>query len=51
MLANYPDAQINLVNAGVGQITENDIKEASLFKALIFAMDTSLSPDAEKLAK
>lgn len=51
MIANYPDVNFNLINAGVGQITESDIRDASLFNATILAMDVTASLEAQKLAK
>jgi hypothetical protein len=35
-----------LVQADIGSITENDVKLASLFKGIIFAMDVPTTAEA-----
>lgn len=41
MVSKFTDVEFNLVSAGVGAITENDIREASFAKANIIAMDVN----------
>lgn len=39
MTSKFPEVEFNLINSGVGTINENDIREASIAKATIIAMD------------
>lgn len=41
MVSKFPDIEFNLINSGVGAITENDIREASFAHANIIAMDVN----------
>lgn len=47
----FIDIEMQMISSDVGQVTESDVNEASLFKAKIFAMEVGSSQDAIKLAK
>lgn len=42
--------KLSVIDATIGQITENDIRNASLSNARILCMDSELTEDAEKMA-
>lgn len=45
------DIKINVLVSGVGKVTDKDISQAEATGALVLAFKTSVSPNAQKLAK
>ncbi|EGR30821.1 initiation factor if-2, putative [Ichthyophthirius multifiliis] len=41
------EMSLNITNASVGQITEQDLREAEMFKAIIIGMDIQIPPELE----
>jgi translation initiation factor IF-2 len=51
MVAQYPEAKFNLISSSVGNVTENDVIQASHVGAQILAMDVNFTPEIKTLAK
>ena len=53
VLDSYGSEQcrLDLVHYGVGSVTENDIKLAEPFEAIVYAFNTKIAPSVRQLAK
>ena len=45
-----PEVDLDIVNFGVGQVTENDVAMAESFDAVIYAFNTTVPANVQKLA-
>ena len=44
------EVKLDIVNFGVGEVAENDITMAESFDAIIYAFNTSISPERKRIA-
>lgn len=50
LIVDYLDLVFNILTSGVGHVTETEIRDAKLFKALILGMDVMCPPELAKYA-